>query len=905
MTSETIIAFSATVEPWLLALVAAAVVVLLVDVLAHERSERRAPGLDAPIAPRTERALLAVLLVAAALVRVVGWDRALTPVFWFSEVPTLVVQRIIDAHAAWRTWIASFRATQVGWSHESVFGLPIQLGLQWALGARFGLPVLGGALYGVLSVLLAWALGRRVRSQAFGLVFAAFVAFSPLQLTWSRLGTYYIGAVPHVLLALLVGWSAGRRGSLVLALLTGLVAWTSLYHYYAARVAIPLAVVAIVAGSQRGWQPARGVVLALVAAAAFGGLAWWLHGHALRQALWPSYGGYAGNRGERTLTEFVMRNFESFRDQLWLAFDAYFHRRRTGWSSDVWKPGMAEGGLVLLPLAILGVLGLAVVCVRWRRQWIWLVVAAAGVTLPTLSIMTARRALVFDVAWCAFAAHGLLALVDGALARFGRLARARVAIGATAGIALASVATVFTLSAALPPGGSQHIPFGESGFGDGLACKRCLAAAKQWSDDIAGGAYVVLFDNDVQLENRTSPGGLATYGKIATLVARKPDRFVEAYALMGDWDLEPPSQGSIFDKARTSFDRYLIESIERAAPARVVWHFEQPSLWERWLADRLTRAGGAMERFDTPLTKRTQGIRVVTPWERRAEAFAVLREVGAGLAPGADSRCVNLTLKSSPAGALGPTFLLATPDAGVDAPPDWLMSSWRENHYQAYRLTSPLSTPVGVHFLSGPAGVSSIELIGQYGERTTFALPSLKSELVGSTIPLTLGLNCAAWLDGFWWTLDPTTGKVTSGHRAAASVPSGAWIGLATAPAGELVLAGADQTIVVFDPTQAREVRRFPARVSPSVRDTSDECSPIATGFGWIATVNLRTGVLSLYDDAGRDAGTRRLDEAMQVGWTLTTIGGAGYYLGGAAGAVVRTFQVGIDHACVAGEAAQ
>src|SRR5262249_6753239 len=130
MTSETIIALSATVEPWLLALAGAAVVVLLVDVLSHERSERRMPGLDAPIAPRTERILLAVVLAFATVVRTVGWDRAITPAFWFSEVPTLYLTRIIDAGAVWRSWLADFRATQVGWAHDSVFGLPILLALQ-------------------------------------------------------------------------------------------------------------------------------------------------------------------------------------------------------------------------------------------------------------------------------------------------------------------------------------------------------------------------------------------------------------------------------------------------------------------------------------------------------------------------------------------------------------------------------------------------------------------------------------------------------------------------------------------------------------------------------------------------------------------------------------------------------
>jgi hypothetical protein len=54
---------------------------------------------------------------------------------------------------------------------------------------------------------------------------------------------------------MLAGWVAGRHGSIALAVVTGLLAWVSVYHYYAARVAIPLAFVALVAGAQRSRRP--------------------------------------------------------------------------------------------------------------------------------------------------------------------------------------------------------------------------------------------------------------------------------------------------------------------------------------------------------------------------------------------------------------------------------------------------------------------------------------------------------------------------------------------------------------------------------------------------------------------------------------------------------------------------
>src|SRR5437879_5439547 len=82
------------------------------------------------------------------------------------------------------------------------------------------------------------------------LLMAGLVAASPLQLVWSRLGGLYIASVPHVLLVIWVSWEAGRRRSVLLAIVAGLAAWASLYYYYAARVAIPLGLIALLAGAR-------------------------------------------------------------------------------------------------------------------------------------------------------------------------------------------------------------------------------------------------------------------------------------------------------------------------------------------------------------------------------------------------------------------------------------------------------------------------------------------------------------------------------------------------------------------------------------------------------------------------------------------------------------------------------
>jgi len=345
------------------------------------------------------------------------------------------------------------------------------------------------------------------------------VALSPLQVTWSRLSPMCSEAVLHVLAAMLAGWLAGRRGSVLLAIVTGVVAWTSFQQYYAARVSVPLAIVALVAGAQRASRPGRGVVLVLVAALAFGLVHRAVHQGPSARGFWPSYREYVGNKGERSLVELVERNRGPVLHESRVALASYFGTRRSGWQSDVRRPGPQNGGLCLVPVALLGLVGLGAVRRRLAGRWPWLAVAALGLALPALSATTARRLLVFDLAWCGLAAHGLLAVIDGVGRRLAYVTRARAAVAALALLAAWSTIAVFATSAALAAKFGEHIPFGDAGFGDVIACKRCVAAARGWEREIRDGAFVVLFDNDAVRENRTSPGGLPAYGKIAALAA--------------------------------------------------------------------------------------------------------------------------------------------------------------------------------------------------------------------------------------------------------------------------------------------------------------------------------------------------------------------------------------------------
>src|SRR5262249_4119217 len=132
------------------------------------------------------------------------------------------------------------------------------------------------------------------------------------------------------------------------------------------------------------------------------------------------------------------------------------------WTGSVLQAGMTGGGLVLLPVLLLGCIGL-LRCVRYpRERALWLVLAGAGALPPLLSVASARRFLVFDVGWCAFAAFGLLWLVESGLLPAATASR-RWAWAALvlAGAGLWSAAAV-AITWAVMPSQQANIPFAES-----------------------------------------------------------------------------------------------------------------------------------------------------------------------------------------------------------------------------------------------------------------------------------------------------------------------------------------------------------------------------------------------------------------------------------------------------------
>lgn len=897
------------------ALVALTLAALLALVGRSFRSPpRRQPDaceLEATLSPPREAAVLLLILAGALLMRTAGARAGATAPFWFAETEPLYVARMFRLGTFWAEWRRALGNLQVGWLHDSPLMLPVAGAFQRLLGPSFHLPLLIGASYGVAAVLLAWACGRALHSRSFGLLFAAFVAASPLQLVWSRLGGLYIASVPHVLLVIWVSWEAGRRRSVLLAIVAGLAAWASLYYYYAARVAIPLGLIALLAGARAarvhlGWVVALSALWALTFLAPYVAL----HPPTLGAAFWPRYTGYLGNKGERSLHDLAAQNLQPVAREARQALARYFLFDRTSYEpgSTWFRWDVRSGGLCLLPVALLGLLGLAATLRRPGRQWLWLAVAFLGFALPALSMTTARRFLVFDLAWCALAAGGLLALLR---APFARAIPARAVPWTAAAIPILiggwSFVSVMALNAILPRGHRQPIPFGEAGFTDGLTCLRCVDAGREFQQEITRNTFVVLVDSDLGRENRTSPGGLPVYGKLGALVAGRPEHFLELYAVMRDFDGEPPLAGPCFDSAVTDFASYLIERIERAHPDSILWHFERPTQWELWFVGRLAAAGGEVVRFETPLGS-GPGVQVRTPWARRKPAFDVIHALAKPL-EGEDPSCPELRRIGATQHPF-PVLAVAAPPDDDDAsqPAAWVIASWGTARYRDTDLESRVTIGAAAEESRGLRTPRIHLLSGFHREYAIYDLAAGTKTTQPFPLPGEHGVDCAVRIRSHWWVVDPVAGTVFTTDPAGGFIPQGGWVGVARGERDEVVLAAADQWLVIYDLEARAEVRRFPAAVWPAGLLMAGECTPVLAGRRWYGTLSTLTSVLSVYDGDGRFLGHRRLDRFLalrndHVSAIAATRGG--FTVGVGHGNTLEVLELSFGPRCTNGPAAE
>jgi hypothetical protein len=870
-------------------------------VLAIVLSSIRGRGRPAPAIPRIPRRqeliLLLGLVVLAALLRMLFATSEHQPRWFFPESGVVDAATLLAKGGLWTRWKVTLSSTQAIWSQESAVMLPLNALAVATLGPSLELPQYIGSLCGIVAVVLAWLLGGAVVSPAFGLAFAGLVAVSPLQITWARLGGLPIVAVPHTLLVLWLGYCAGARRSVALALLAGVVAWTTVYGYLAARVAIPLSLLAMVAGMRAaGCTRRRRWVLPLALVSGFAVAGILAGGRPALASLWPRYAGYVGNRSDETYGELLRSIDDNLRRQLVPTLRTYFWSGRADDPNASWErpgtrpgtvlePGFAHGGLCLLPLALLGLVGLA--RLRTLRAWgLWIALALGGLALPLLSVTTARRFLIFDLAWCALAAHGLLVFASmRPVVEASPGTQRTLLAGAVVALAAWSGACVALLCAALPPAHGTWIPFGESGFGDGVTCLGCAHDGRRWRQEIAGGSSVVLVESDEQREDPAAPGGLRLYGKLAGLGAGRPAGFIDLYSALRNVDRETALPGvfPLYSLDVASPLTYLDAQIRRNDPETVVWEFRHPTRWELALAGRLRAAGGtpvvlsepplgiAGER--RPVQETLPAFQVRTPRSRWPETRKALEQF---LSLDPVQGCAILVRRGS-SELDNHALSVLGPVPSPDAVPRWVIGSYDSVSIGTAKLTVQEPIAMGVETPDGSGAV--VRLLDRHGGETKLAKGAVAPRTQVPALPRQIGHACAAFASGTWWVVDALNGRLSAAPAPPWPLPQGGWTGIA-ARGDLLFLASAEQEVQVLDTSSGRILRRFPAVVSPGWGVRLGDCSPIAAGNGWVATLSPQAARLSIEDETGKLLVREDLTRLLLLGLTGTSaLGAAGDYL--------------------------
>lgn len=915
---EAIAAVAASTVAERVALGAALAVVAGTVVLAWRCRRLPATPLPSP-SRRVELLLLTVIFAATVVTRTVLGDAAWHPRWYFAQSTTLFAARALERSTLLADWLEALTRTQVTWPHDSAVFFPVAVAIQAWLGPSDRLPLVVGAIWGTAGVVLAWLCGRALVSPWFGLVFAGTVAASPLQLAWSRLGSLPVAAATHVLLVVWLMHRAGSRASIPLALCAGLASWASVYHHFLARIALPAGLVALVQGLRHGRSGVRraapvvfvaiGTVVAAATAVRYAGGA----------GLWPNYTGYVGNRGEERLVDVWRTAREAVDRHLPRALALSFVRDRAGslpflWgfaahgtTTDVTTPGMASGGLTLVPIAALGLAGLTLAMRRPWRNAVWLTLVAGGLALPVLGAPSARRFLVFDLGWCALAALALTRLLDARpWSRLGTGVRGTLAVGLPAGLLVWTAATTATLWRALP---WRHveIPFGESGFGDGLTCLGCAELGRRWAQDVADGTVVISVDSDLYRENPTSPAGVLLYGKLAALTAGRRHAFIDLYSALRGFEIEHPHVRHFFDPRRFDGPRFLAALVETLQPRTIAWDFVQPTGWEEALIARLVEAGGRSQPLAAPPIEHwarpwgRSGRRVLTRWEHRAAAFgalgrqvgtdgrddpeppcATVERIGADTAPG-----LVLTIGDPPVGE-GPN--IGVPPRWRAAMPDRVLRALDEPD-----RTLPVADAVAI--ASGEGGETLVLTPGGVVLHIDATWQRQREERLVAGRPI--GRSCAVRAGGRWWLVDPLAGTLSAGPAPGWALPVGPWIGTARLDDRRLVLGGADQRIRILDLETGAIAADFPAVVPPSRRYTFAECSALAAGSEWIAAMDPLRRRLYLRGPDGAWLGSFYLDDILGAPGDLAqAIAGDGPHLAIGFSNRVRTFRVSRRAAC-------
>jgi hypothetical protein len=557
-------------------------------------------------ARRTEYALLAGVVAFAAALRLIGLTPESSPSFHPALGSVLFVEDLLrtsGVSGAVRHWTTLFASVQgLSLIDRSVVAFPPAVLAHVALGPSLALASYLGTFYGLVAVVLAWAAGRAVGGPTLGLLFAALLAVSPVEIVWSRIGGLYIACVPHLLLGILCAQAAARRQSAALAGAAGIIAWFSLYNYYATRLVIPVALGALLfSGVDRRRTP--WLVAWFLAPLLLGSLA---STGGVVQTLWPTVGGGFLPPAERSPWNLASLAWGRWQNHWLPTLQLVFTAGRTT---------LNGGGMLPLLVLLLGAGGFAIALAAPPRHAAWLLLAVLGYAMTALSGAEVRRLLPVDLAWNYFAALAVAGLMRSRV--FAAVPRTTLAVVLALGLCATGVWSVVAIASLTRRATAEltPIPFGGGQLGEAIMCRPCSTLASYWRDRIREGTLIVLFDHDRARDLRIFRMGLRGYGMLAALDAGKPRYFTTA---CGDWQWRPASHPA---RATCRVEpprlRAHVASVH-PAPASVRFHFTAPAD-DRLLVTALGRLG----RTTHPLSG-SPHVEITIDASRIAEALDVL-----------------------------------------------------------------------------------------------------------------------------------------------------------------------------------------------------------------------------------------------------------------------------------------
>jgi hypothetical protein len=142
-----------------------------------------------------------------------------------------------------------------------------------------------------------------------------------------------------------------------------------------------------------------------------------------------------------------------------------------------------------------------------------------------------------------------------------------------------------------------------------------------------------------------------------------------------------------------------------------------------------------------------------------------------------------------------------------------------------------------------------IRVLDRFAHESTFAGGTQTSRQ--PMLPASdFGRGCGAFAGSRWWVTDGLQGALRTWPPAPYPLLEGLWFG--TSSRGDaLALASAAQEIVLVDARSGQVSARFPARIAPASPSRLGDCSSIALGDSWVATLDPYSNRVAIYSLSG------------------------------------------------------